>query len=48
VERVALRVTGGETVQYVSNIYKYFIAYKSAERLIREKRIKLQEAKRDS
>jgi membrane-bound lytic murein transglycosylase MltF len=48
VERVALRVTGRETVQYVADIYKYFIAYKSAERIIQEKRIKLQQAEKDS
>lgn len=48
VERVALREIGMEPVQYVADIYKYFIAYKSAERVIREKRIKLQKAeKRD-
>lgn len=48
VERVALRVTGTETVEYVADIYKYFIAYKSAERIIQEKRIKLQKAEKDS
>ena len=48
VERVALREIGWETVQYVANIYKYFIAYKSAERIIQEKRIKLQKAGKDS
>ena len=36
-----------EPVQYVADIYKYFIAYKSAERVIREKRIKLQKAEKD-
>jgi membrane-bound lytic murein transglycosylase MltF len=40
VERVALRETGWETVQYVANIYKYYIAYKSAEIITREKRLK--------
>ncbi len=44
VERVALRVTGRQTVQYVADIYKYFIAYKSAERIVQEKHIKLQKA----
>ncbi len=47
VERVALREIGREPVQYVADIYKYFIAYKSAERVIREKRIKLQKAEKD-
>lgn len=41
VERAALRVTGRETVEYVADIYKYFIAYKSAERIVQEKSIKL-------
>ncbi len=45
VERVALRETGWETVQYVADIYKYYIAYKSAARIIREKRLKRLEAK---
>ena len=40
VERVALKVMGRETVRYVANIEKYFIAYKSAERVLKEKRIK--------
>jgi membrane-bound lytic murein transglycosylase MltF len=44
VERVALREIGQETVQYVANIYKYYIAYKSAESIIREKRRRRQEA----
>ncbi|MFI5295779.1 MAG: transglycosylase SLT domain-containing protein [Thermodesulfovibrionales bacterium] len=48
VERVALQVIGSETVQYVADIYKYFIAYKSAETIIREKRIKMQKAGKDS
>ncbi len=48
VERVALQVIGRETVQYVADIYKYFIAYKSAETIIHEKRIKLQKAGKDS
>jgi membrane-bound lytic murein transglycosylase MltF len=48
VERVALRVIGREPVQYVADIYKYFIAYKSAEKIIQEKRMKLQKAERYS
>jgi hypothetical protein len=31
VERVAAREIGRETVQYVSNIYKYYVAYKMGE-----------------
>jgi membrane-bound lytic murein transglycosylase MltF len=38
VEHVARRVIGRETVQYVANINKYFIAFKTAEQ-IREKRM---------
>jgi membrane-bound lytic murein transglycosylase MltF len=38
VERVALREMGRETIRYVANIEKYFIAYKSAERVLKEKR----------
>ncbi len=45
VERVALKTIGRETVQYVANIDKYFIAYKSAERLIEEKRVKRERKK---
>ncbi len=37
VEKVALRETGWETVQYVANVYKYYIAYKSAERISQKK-----------
>ena len=48
VERAALRVIGREPVQYVADIYKYFIAYKSAEKIIQEKRMKLQKAERYS
>ncbi|HAM50706.1 MAG TPA: hypothetical protein DCP92_08460 [Nitrospiraceae bacterium] len=39
-DRMALKVMGRETVQYVANINKYFIAYKTVERLLEEKRIK--------
>jgi membrane-bound lytic murein transglycosylase MltF len=45
VERVALREIGWEPVYYVANIYKYYIAYKSAQRIASEKRLKRQEAK---
>lgn len=48
VERAALQVIGREPVQYVANIYKYFIAYKSAESIIRKKRSRLRKAKKDS
>jgi membrane-bound lytic murein transglycosylase MltF len=37
VERVALQEIGQETVQYVGNINKYYIAYKSVYRIRREK-----------
>ena len=39
VERVAAEKVGRETVNYVSNIYKYYIAYKIAreEKLEKEK-----------
>jgi hypothetical protein len=32
VEQAAARILGYETVQYVGNIYKYYIAYTLAER----------------
>ena len=43
VERGAAQVIGRETVQYVSNIYKYYLAYLLVEerRRVREKRISL-------
>lgn len=47
VERAALRVSGRTTVLYVAAIYKYYIAYKSADRIIQEKHIKLQKAGKD-
>ena len=31
VELAAAKVTGQETVRYVSNIYKYYVAYKLVE-----------------
>ena len=37
VEYVARREIGQETVQYVSNIYKYYIAHKSIEKSLEEK-----------
>jgi membrane-bound lytic murein transglycosylase MltF len=42
VEMAAARVIGRETVQYVSNIYKYYIAYRQimAQRAAREKAMK--------
>ncbi|HXX57455.1 MAG TPA: transporter substrate-binding domain-containing protein [Thermodesulfovibrionales bacterium] len=40
VERLALKEMGRETVQYVANVNKYFIAYKSVERVLEVKRIK--------
>lgn len=48
VERVALEEIGREPVQYVADIYKYFIAYKSVERIIEEKNIKLRKARADA
>ncbi len=45
VERAALREIGWEPVYYVADIYKYYIAYKSAQRIISEKRRKRREAK---
>jgi membrane-bound lytic murein transglycosylase MltF len=41
VEHAAAKVAGRETVQYVSNIYKYYIAY----RLVRERSAEQSEAK---
>jgi membrane-bound lytic murein transglycosylase MltF len=40
-EEGAARIVGQETVQYVSNIYKYYIAY----RLLTEREAKADEAK---
>jgi membrane-bound lytic murein transglycosylase MltF len=37
VERIALQQIGQETVQYVGNINKYYLAYKSAYRIQQEK-----------
>jgi membrane-bound lytic murein transglycosylase MltF len=45
VERVALREIGWEPVYYVADIYKYYIAYKSAQKIITEKRLKREERK---
>ena len=44
VELVASKVIGRETVQYVSNIYKYYIAYRMVSDQI-EKKQKLMEEK---
>jgi membrane-bound lytic murein transglycosylase MltF len=41
VEHVARRVIGQETVQYVANINKYVIAFKSAEQVNEERSIQL-------
>jgi len=41
VEHVARRVIGQETVQYVANINKYFLAYKSAQQITEERSIQL-------
>ena len=38
VELAAARIIGSETVQYVSNIYKYYIAYKRLEELRRPRK----------
>jgi membrane-bound lytic murein transglycosylase MltF len=46
VEGVALKEMGRETVRYVANIEKYFIAYKSAQRVLKEKRTKREKEKR--
>jgi membrane-bound lytic murein transglycosylase MltF len=43
VENIAARRIGRETVQYVSNIYKYYIAYK----LILDKRYEKEEVKKE-
>jgi membrane-bound lytic murein transglycosylase MltF len=48
VEQAALREIGWETVHYVSNIYKYYIAYRSAERVIRERSIEMHKAGKGS
>ena len=37
-EIAAAKIIGRETVQYVGNIYKYYIAYKLAQKRLREKR----------
>ncbi len=45
VEYAALQMVGQETVRYVANIYKYYVAYKLVEEL-KEKKIGVLEAKR--
>lgn len=37
VEQAAARIVGRETVDYVGNIYKYYVVYKLAEQKIRER-----------
>jgi len=43
VERIAAERIGRETVQYVSNIYKYYVAYK----LILEERAETKAARKE-
>jgi membrane-bound lytic murein transglycosylase MltF len=38
VERIAAERIGRETVQYVSNIYKYYVAYTLAQQQLQEKK----------
>lgn len=38
VEQAAARIIGRETVDYVGNIYKYYVVYKLAEQKIRERK----------
>ena len=40
VEMIALKEIGRETVQYVSNIYKYYIAYQHAMEQMKKKKKK--------
>jgi membrane-bound lytic murein transglycosylase MltF len=42
VEYAALRIVGQETVTYVANIYKYYIAYALSRELLNEKSVQLQ------
>jgi len=42
VEYAALRIVGQETVKYVANIYKYYIAYALSRELLNDKAVKLQ------
>jgi membrane-bound lytic murein transglycosylase MltF len=42
VEYAALRIVGQETVKYVANIYKYYIAYALSRELLNEKAVQLQ------
>lgn len=37
VEQAAARIVGRETVDYVGNIYKYYVVYKLAEQKLRER-----------
>jgi membrane-bound lytic murein transglycosylase MltF len=42
VEYAALRIVGQETVTYVANIYKYYIAYALSRELLNERAVQLQ------
>ena len=42
VEHAALRIVGQETVTYVANIYKYYIAYALSRELLNERAVQLQ------
>jgi len=42
VEYATLRIVGQETVNYVANIYKYYIAYALSRELLNEKAVRLQ------
>ncbi len=42
VEYAALRIVGQETVTYVANIYKYYIAYALSRELLNRKAVQLQ------
>jgi len=42
VEYAALRIVGQETVTYVANIYKYYIAYSLSRDLLNKKAVQLQ------
>ena len=38
VEQAAARIVGRETVDYVGNIYKYYVVYKLAAQKLRERK----------
>ena len=48
VEHVASRVIGQETVQYVANINKYFVAYQSIEKTLEKRSLKIKNPERSS